>query len=107
MPIELSSAEAALGPDRAAEYTVRGWIPHSKDVLVPDGGGRLIVLGDSIVIGGGGRGLVASPGDVVIFAGLLVIALEGSIGWQRRRHSPLEPASSAHGEAWGGAATRR
>ncbi len=105
MPIERSSVVAAVGPERAARYVDGAWMRGSKDVLVEAGGGRAVALGDSIVVPARGRGIVASPGDVVILAGVLLLAGEASIGWQRaerrRRRNEHEsaPASGARGSA--------
>ena len=102
MPIERSTVIEAVGVERAAEYRTGAWIEGSKDVLVADGGGRLTALGDSIVIRFGDGGLAASPGDVVVFAGLLVLAAEFSVTWQRRRQPASERArvgSRADGSA--------
>jgi hypothetical protein len=41
MPIEHSTVVEAIGAERAAEYDVGSWMSGSKDVMVPDGGGRL------------------------------------------------------------------
>ena len=90
MPIERGTVVEAVGAERAAEYKVGAWIEGSKDVLVADGGGQLTVLGDSIVIRFGEGGLAASPGDVVVFAGLLVLAAEFSVAWQRRQRPANE-----------------
>jgi hypothetical protein len=90
MPIEQRTVEAAVGAERAASYEPGAWIRGSKDVLVADGDGRLIALGDSIIIRAGGGGIAASPGDVVVWAGLLVLAGEASLAWQRRQRSRLD-----------------
>ena len=104
MPIEQRTVEAAVGSERAASYEPGAWIRGSKDVLVEDGDGRLVALGDSIIIRVGGGGIAASPGDIVVWAGLLVLAGEASIAWQRRqrgradeRRSPVR--SRAEGSA--------
>ncbi len=85
MPIEEPTVAAALGIERASSYHPGEWIAGSKDVLVRPGSGRAIALGDSITIGSARRGVVASPGDIVVWEGLLVFAAEASIAWQRRR----------------------
>lgn len=87
MPIEQSTVIEAIGIERASTYESGAWIPGSKDVLVAPGEGRLVALGDSIVIRAGGRGIAASPGDFVVWAGLLVLAAEASVAWQRRARS--------------------
>jgi hypothetical protein len=84
MPIEQSTVIDAVGVERAAQYDEGSWIPGSKDVLLGPGEGRLVALGDSIVIRAGGGGMAASPGDFVVWAGLLVLAGEASLAWQRR-----------------------
>jgi hypothetical protein len=84
MPIERATVVEAVGIERAAAYESGAWIPGSKDMLLEAGEGRLVVLGDGIVIHAGGRGIAASPGDLVVWAGLLVLAGEASLAWQRR-----------------------
>ncbi len=84
MPIEQSTVIEAVGIERASAYEPGEWIPGSKDVLVAPGEGRVVALGDSIVIRTGGGGIAASPGDFVVWAGLLVLAGEASLAWQRR-----------------------
>jgi uncharacterized protein DUF5317 len=84
MPIKPATVVEAVGVERASGYEPGAWIPGSKDVLLRPGEGRLVALGDSIIIRAGGRGIAASPGDVVVWAGLLVIAGEASLAWQRR-----------------------
>ena len=84
MPIKHSTVVEAVGVERAASYERGAWIPGSKDVLLDPGEGRLVALGDNIVIRAGGRGIAASPGDVVVWAGLLVLAGEVSLAWQRQ-----------------------
>ena len=86
MPIERDTVVQVLGPERASEHPVGEWLPGSKDVIVDDGG-RLVPLGDSIIVDGGRAGLVVSPGDLVIWAGLLIVAAEASLAWQRRTRS--------------------
>jgi hypothetical protein len=84
MPIERSTVASAAGEARAAQYPSGGWMHGSKDVLTDAASARGIALGDSIVIRIGGGGLVASPGDIVIWAGLAVLAGEAAIGSLRR-----------------------
>ncbi|MBF6600604.1 MAG: DUF5317 family protein [Dehalococcoidia bacterium] len=86
MPIERQSVVAAAGAQRAERYAAGAWINGSKDVLVTRSTGRAVALGDSLVVGATGRGIVASPGDVVILVGLLVLAGEAAVGWRRRRN---------------------
>lgn len=110
MPIERHTLVSAVGDAGAAHYATSAWVSGSKDVLVASGSGRLVALGDSIIIRFGGAGLVASPGDLVVWAGLLVLAAEASIALQRSRRAL--PGSAGHVEsapragAEGGAATR-
>ncbi len=110
MPIERSTLVAAIGEERAARYETGRWVSGSKDVLVGPGNGRLVALGDSIIIRLGGAGIVASPGDLVVWAGLAVLAGEASLAVQRGRRkgpvgaTPDELAVAARAE--GGAATR-
>lgn len=105
MPIERETVIAAVGEERAAEHLSGSWLAGSKDVVVDAGDGRFVALGDSIALRLGGGGLVASPGDMVIWAGLLVLAAETSIAWQRRAGSVAASAGAAE-EARGGAITR-
>jgi hypothetical protein len=84
MPIERTTVTNAVGFERAADYREGAWIPGSKDLLLAPGDGHLVALGDSIVIRAGGAGMAASPGDVVVWAGLLILAGEASLAWQRR-----------------------
>lgn len=108
MPIERSTVVEAIGAERAAEYGAGSWMRGSKDVLVADGAGRLVGLGDSIIVRAGGGGMVVSPGDVVVWAGLMILAAEGSIAWQRRPRgvasAPAREAERAQA-AEGGATT--
>jgi hypothetical protein len=92
--MERSTLVAALGYERADAYATGEWIAGSKDVLVERGhGGRLLALGDGIILRIGGGGLVASPGDIVIWSGIVVLAAEASIAWQRaQRRARLERA---------------
>jgi hypothetical protein len=100
MPITRDTVTRAVGEERAARYTAGQWIPGSKDVLVPDGGGRLPELGDQIVIAAGRGGMAASPGDVVIWAGLMVLVAEFSWSWQvGRQRQRVTPIHSAEGGA--------
>jgi len=110
MPIEHTTLVEAIGQERAAQYETGHWVSGSKDVLVGPRSGRLVALGDSIIIRLGDAGIVASPGDLVVWAGLAVLAGEASLAVQRgRRKAPAgatrdEPAVPAGAE--GGAATR-
>jgi hypothetical protein len=107
MPIERHTVVSAVGEAHAARYVTGAWMRGSKDVLLAPGSGHLVALGDGIVIRAGGGGIVASPGDLVVWAGLAVLAGEASLAWQRRsrdqRGTPETPP--AHERAEGGAAT--
>jgi hypothetical protein len=83
MPIERSTVVAAVGEERAAAYAPGEWIRGSKDVLVPERKRAAVALGDSIVVRVGDGGFVASPGDVVVALGLILLAAEASLAWQR------------------------
>jgi hypothetical protein len=112
MPMQRSTLVSAVGAESADGYTTGAWISGSKDLLVDEGEGRLDVLGDSIIVRVGGGGFVASPGDVVIWAGLLIVAAEASLVWQRASRKPqrivrVEEASPGAPTAEGGAATHR
>jgi hypothetical protein len=101
MPIERSTVAAAAGEERAARYRPGAWISGSKDVLVDPGGGHAVALGDSIVVHVGAGGFVASPGDIIVWAGLVVLAGEASLAWQRRASRGYR-AGSESGERSGG-----
>jgi Family of unknown function (DUF5317) len=110
MPIRRSTVAEAIGSDRAASYRAGGWVTHTKDVLVEDGEGHLLALGDGIVVPMGENGIVASPGDLVVLAGIMVLA--GEYVWRRQRHRgaasrsiETPPASVRTSGAEGGAAT--
>ncbi|HEY8173526.1 MAG TPA: DUF5317 family protein, partial [Dehalococcoidia bacterium] len=82
MPIEYQTVVNAVGVDRAGFYEPGAWIKGSKDVLVAPGDGQLTALGDGIIVRiGPARGFAASPGDLVIFAGFLVLVVESSVAW--------------------------
>jgi hypothetical protein len=110
MPIQRSTVAEAIGSERAASYRAGGWVTHTKDVLVEDGEGHMLALGDSIVVPVGGNGVVASPGDLVVLAGIVVLA--GEYAWRRQRHRSAAgravetpPTSVRTNGAEGGAAT--
>jgi hypothetical protein len=107
MPMERSTLVSALGAEHADAYTTGAWISGSKDVLVERGEGQLVALGDSIIVRVGGGGFVASPGDVVIWSGLLILAAEASIAWQHasRKARRIERVAEAR-PAEGGATTQ-
>jgi len=112
MPIEHQTLVSAVGEAEAAKYATGSWISGSKDVLVAPGSGRLVALGDGIIIRFGSGGIVASPGDIVVWAGLAVLAAEASLALRRReliahaRPSGQPPADAVGRQAEGGAATR-
>ncbi len=103
MPIERATVASAIGDARAERYDSGAWIRGSKDVLSDYGEGHALALGDSIVVPVGSRGLVASPGDVVILAGLALIAVEAA--WQRLYTGRRSPSYALSTEASGGGAT--
>lgn len=88
MPITVSTLEAATGEPAALHGTVGERLPHTKDVLVADGEGRLTALGDRIIVTLGSKHPVVSLGDVFIAAGLAGFAAEAGLrAWRsRRRH---------------------
>ena len=110
MPIERSTVVEAIGAQRAAHYQPGDWITGSKDVLVASGSGRMLALGDGIIVPVGSGGFVASPGDIVVWAGLLVLAAEASVSFQRRARLRNTEQADARAEpsavgAEGGATT--
>lgn len=92
MPIERATLTETVGPARADGYQSGAWIRGSKDVLVSAGGGHAVPLGDSIVIRTVRGGIVASPGDLVVWAGLALMGAEASLAWQRRRTGTAVPS---------------
>ncbi|HXK33828.1 MAG TPA: DUF5317 family protein [Dehalococcoidia bacterium] len=106
MPIEHTTVVRAIGEERAAEYETGEWIAGSKDVLVAPGEGRLRALSDQIIIRIGHGGMAASPGDVVVGAGLLLLIAQASWEWNARRARPKASTTvRAQERARGGAAT--
>ncbi len=105
MPIHYDTVVSAIGEERAARYTPGEWVAGSKDVLVAEDEGRLMELGDQIIIRTASGGMVASPGDVVVWCGLLILTAEASIAWQRRQRAERAVMSRPHQAAEGGAAT--
>jgi len=112
MPIRRETVVAAVGEERALAYRTGAWMAGSKDVLLASGDGRAVALGDQVIIPLGRGGLVASPGDLVVWSGIAILAGELSWGWQRRRRARQETeqrqriVTRARGErAEGGAAT--
>lgn len=107
MPIRLDTVRDAVGSERAAKYHVGAWLPGSKDVLVAPGSGHALALRDSIVVGTDHGGMVISPGDIVVWSGLVVLAAETSIAWhaRRRRAEAAQSGVPAPKRAAGGAAT--
>jgi hypothetical protein len=119
MPFERATLVRAVGYENADTFATGAWIRGSKDILVESGGGRLPALGDIIVVPIGQNGFVASPGDIVIWSGLLILAAEASITWQRsQRRARIErvrrieraqdelPGEDEQPTAEGGATTR-
>jgi hypothetical protein len=100
---------AAAGDERAAAYTPGQWLNGSKDVLIADGSGHAVALGDSLVVHIGKGGFVASAGDLVVGFGLVVLAVEASVAFQRGSFGSPEAAAEARGRskkrAEGGAVT--
>lgn len=121
MPMERTTLVRAIGAEGADAYTTGQWIAGSKDVLVERPDGRLLALGDQIIVRMGSGGFVASPGDFVIWSGIVILAAEASVAWQlalarRRQAERIERIQRAQealkGEpggttAAGGAATQR
>jgi hypothetical protein len=99
MPIRRETVEDAVGVERAAAYRTGEWIRGSKDVLVEHR--RATALGDSVVVRLGGGGMVVSPGDIVILAGVLVLAAEACCasraGAVRRKQDGSAPAQQEVG----------
>lgn len=95
MPIEERTVVAAVGAERAANYEPGHWLRGSKDVLVAPGQGRLVALGDAIIIRTGSGGFAASAGDLVIWCGVIVLAAQASVAWQRRRRANALAAAPA------------
>lgn len=119
MPLERTTLVRAVGYENADTFATGAWIRGSKDILVESGGGRFPALGDVIVVPIGQHGFVASPGDIVIWSGLLILAAEASIAWQRtQRRARVEreqrieraqgelPREDEQPTAQGGAITR-
>ncbi|MEX2226868.1 MAG: DUF5317 family protein [Dehalococcoidia bacterium] len=105
MPIERSTVVEAVGAERAATHASGQWIAGSKDVLVADAEGQLTALGDSIIVRVGGSGFAASPGDIVVWCGLVLLAGEASWRWQRGLRGTREGAPSRVQRAEGSAPT--
>lgn len=77
IPMEHSTLVSAVGQERADQYQVNSWLTGSKDVLVADGQGKFLFLGDQIIITPFGMvGFVASPGDIVVLSGFVLFLLE-------------------------------
>lgn len=90
MPIRYDTVVHAVGEARAATYEPGAWMPRSKDVLLAPGDGRLVALGDEIIVRTGRRGFAVSAGDLVILAGMAVLVAQASWEWQRRRAPRVE-----------------
>jgi len=107
MPIERATVVSAVGAERAGDYRDGEWIRGSKDVLLAPGSGHLRALGDSIVVKLGRGGFVASPGDLVVWCGLVILSVELACSWQRSQHAARDPRVSRHEKtAEGGAVTQ-
>ena len=110
MPIQRDTLVEAAGEARAAQYATGDWVSGSKDVLVGPDGGHLVALGDGIIIRFGSAGVVASPGDLVVWVGLAVFAAEASLAMQRSRRAERERSAGqetgVQAGAEGGAATQ-
>ncbi|MEX2245296.1 MAG: DUF5317 family protein [Dehalococcoidia bacterium] len=94
MPIERATIVQAAGEEKAARYDAGSWIAHSKDVLVKPGQGVLVPLGDSLVVPIGSNGFVASPGDAVVAAGLLLLLGEAAYGWLLVTRRPVDTSAA-------------
>lgn len=102
MPIEHRTVVAAVGAEQAAQYRTGEWLRGSKDVLVAPGQGRLVPLGDGILVRAGSRGFAASPGDLVIWTGLALAGAQASVEWHRKNRG-VRAQSHAPATAEGGA----
>lgn len=83
MPIERSVFIENGNPSLGAKLDSGSWIQYSKSVLVDDGDGRLLFLDDNIPLKISFFGVVASPGDFVITAGLFTFLTE--FFWLKRK----------------------
>ncbi len=97
MPIEQHTVVAAVGAEQASSYESGAWIEGSKDVLLAPGQGRLVPLGDGILIRAGGGGIAVSPGDIVVWAGLMALVAEASFAWQKRPRASRRSDAPAAG----------
>lgn len=100
MPITVSTLEAATGEPAELRGQVGQRLPHTKDVLVADDGGRLTALGDRIILTLGSKHPVVSIGDVFIAAGLAGFAAEAGLRASRSRREPW-PAKIQSGAVTG------
>jgi Family of unknown function (DUF5317) len=109
MPITRSTVVAAAGDERAARYTPGEWLAGSKDILIEDGSGRAMALGDRLVVHIGAGGFVASAGDAVVGLGLIVLAVEASVAFHSSSFASREAETPVRGapekRAEGGAVT--
>lgn len=85
MPIRYETVVEAVGDERAATFEQGAWIRGSKDVLLAPGDGRLVALGDEIIVRTAARGFAVSAGDLVILAGVAALVAQASWEWQRGR----------------------
>lgn len=97
MPIRYHTVVDAVGAERAATYETGAWIRGSKDVLLAPGDGRLVPLGDAIIVRHGWGGFAVSAGDLVILAGIGALAAQASWEWQTGRHRREREAQPAEG----------
>jgi hypothetical protein len=95
MPIDPGTlARAGLG-GQLATTTLGQALPNSKDILLLPAATHLAFLRDWIVLGGPSVfGRVVSPGDIALFAGLLVTAVEVLCWLVRQPQRGTEVASA-------------
>lgn len=87
MPIERTTLISAVGQEQADQHSVGYWLPGSRNVLVADGKGNFLFLGDQIIITlpFGELGFVVSPGDIVVLSGFAIFWLEFSYHLVRKQ----------------------
>ncbi|MDP2671278.1 MAG: DUF5317 family protein [bacterium] len=76
MPVERPVLARAINSDYALNYEAGAWAPQTKNVVVEEGEGNLTALRDQIVIKLIRGGVIASPGDIVVLSGLLLLVTE-------------------------------
>ena len=91
MPIERHTVVAAVGEERAAAYAPGTGSAAPRTSCSPPAQGHLRPLGDSVVVQIGGGGFVASPGDIVVWTGLVIFAVEVALAG--RRASPSDESA--------------